>query len=205
MKFSEAETALIGGRQCLVLATHNAGKVQEMDRLFKTLGLKVLGAGDLGLDSPEETGTTFTQNALLKASAAANVSGLWALADDSGLEVEALSGKPGVDTAHYGGWEKLLDVMAHVPDEQRGARFVCVLALIRNGFPPVYFEGVCEGNIALHAKGCQGFGYDPVFIPEGFDRTFAEMTQDEKSAISHRGRAVDKFATWAKAEMAQNS
>lgn len=183
--------------QRVVLASHNAGKVRELANALATLGWNLAGMDEMHLAIPEETGTTFYENAALKAEAAALATELWSLADDSGLEVDALDGAPGVFTADFGGWQRLLDVMIDLPPEQRKARFVCVLALKRPCHDVIYFTGTCQGSISLQNLGDGGFGYDPVFIPEGDSRTFAEMTADEKATYSHRGRAVLALLEWA--------
>jgi XTP/dITP diphosphohydrolase len=180
----------------LILATHNQGKIQELADALRNTRWTVTGASELGLAAPVEDGGSFTANAFIKANAAALASGLWALADDSGLEVDALGGAPGVESAHFGGWKKLLEVMTHVPQDLRNARFKCVLALVRTGQTPLYFHGICEGTISLEALGDGGFGFDPVFIPAGETRTFAQMTKAEKATLSHRGAAMQKLLAW---------
>ncbi len=180
-----------------VLATHNAGKLAELQSALGGLGWELSGLAGHGLPAPDETGTTFEANALLKARAANDATGLWALADDSGLEVAALDGRPGVWTADFGGWEKLLEVMQDVEDGARQARFICVLALVRSGEEPLYFKGACDGVITRAGIGDGGFGYDPVFVPHGETRTFAQMDKAEKAAFSHRGKAVAALLEWA--------
>lgn len=186
----------------VVLATHNAGKVRELANDLAPLGWNLRGLADFGIVAPEETGVTFEENAQLKAANAAAKTGLWALADDSGLEVDALGGVPGVQTADFGGWEKLLEVMKHLPTEPRTARFRCVLALVRAERETLFFKGVCEGVITSQGRGDGGFGYDPVFQPVGEALTFAEMSKGEKSALSHRGEAVRALLTWVASEEA---
>lgn len=186
-----------------VLATHNLGKLRELQTALLQHGWHLQGLSDYNLPIPDETGDTFEANAFIKAEAAAKATGLWALADDSGIEVDALDGKPGVYTSDFGGWEKLIQVMERIRSEDRTARFRCVLALARQGLPPLYFHGNCEGRISPEGRGNGGFGYDPVFIPEGESRTFAEMSQDEKYAYSHRGKAIQALLAWASAD-AQN-
>lgn len=180
----------------LLLATHNAGKVREISELLIRYGLTVRSLAEAGLPSPDETGETCEANAKLKAYNAWKHTGLWSLADDSGLEVQALNGAPGVATADYGGWEHLLNALSHVPDHQRQARFVCVLALQAPDGETVLFQGHCEGVITQQARGEHGFGYDPVFQPHGDTRTFAEMTKEEKHAFSHRGKALQALLAW---------
>lgn len=180
-----------------ILATHNSGKLLELQSALEPLGWSLTGLDEQGLPAPDETGLTFEANALLKAQTAAAATGLWALADDSGLEVAALGGQPGVQTANFGGWEKLLEVMQDIPDEQRQARFICVLALVRGSGEALYFKGSCEGMIARTGHGDGGFGYDPVFMPLGETCTFAEMSKAEKARLSHRGKALKALLEWA--------
>ena len=191
----------------LVIASHNGGKVREIRALLALFGIEPVSAGDLGLPEPEETGTTFAENALLKARASAEASGIVALADDSGLCVDALGGMPGVWTAdwaeqavHEGGpgrdWHMAMGkvegkLAALGPDTVRTARFVCTLALAwPDGHHQIY-EGRVEGSLSWPPRGTLGFGYDPVFVPQGDTRTFAELDPAEKHAISHR---ADAFA-----------
>lgn len=180
----------------LVLASNNAGKIREMEYFLTEFGWTLQSMADYRLESPEETGQSFEENAALKATFVWQQTGEWALADDSGLEVDCLGGAPGVATADFGGWERLLKVMETVPEGERGAQFVCVLALKNSSSAPLYFRGVCRGTIALQASGAAGFGYDPVFIPEGDKRTFAEMTKEEKQGMSHRGMALRELKSW---------
>lgn len=189
-------------RRKLLVATKNRGKLEEFRRIFGDLELELVGADELGLPDVDETGETFEANALLKARAQAAASGLMTLADDSGLEVDALSGAPGVQSARYAGGggseanvRKLLAALEHVPDERRGARFRCVLALVDPGGPlgegALIADGRSEGSIVRAPRGSGGFGYDPIFLPEGLDRTMAEISEGEKDRISHRGRASE--------------
>src|SRR5215203_1743510 len=185
----------------LLLATSNAGKVTELAALLSELDCRVIGFADLPEIPPsiEETGQTFADNALLKAEHYHSLTGLTALADDSGLEVDALDGRPGVYSARYGGEdlssieqiELLLKEMEGIPDEQRSGRFVCSIALVGNGLKQS-FEGQCEGFIARAPKGDNGFGYDPIFIDAKLGRSFAELTRDEKATRSHRGKALSQ-------------
>ena len=185
----------------LVLASHNAGKVREIADLLTPLGLEVVSAGALGLPEPEETATTFTGNAALKAKAAADASGLPALADDSGLEVFALGGDPGVYSARWAGPKKDFTVaMTQVwrllvtsKATDFSARFVCVLALAQPGGAVETFEGEARGHIVWPPRGDKGFGYDPMFVPDGHERTFGEMTHEEKLPLTHRARAFEKL------------
>jgi len=176
----------------ILLATRNPGKRVELLELLGDLDIRLLIAEDVGLSAMEvdETGTTLYENAALKCQAYARASGLWTLADDSGLFVDALDGLPGVDTAHYGGPVRLLAALTDVP-APRTARFECVIMLCRpDGTIAKHVTGICPGQIAGELRGAGGFGQDPVFIPDGFDQTFAEMGHAVKNPISHRGRAV---------------
>ncbi len=188
--------------QRLVLATHNQGKAREIRELLAPLGIDIVSAADLNLPEPEETGATFAENAILKAEAAAQATGLPALADDSGLAVNALQGQPGIYSARWAGPQKDFAVaMERVWRELNGqadksASFICVLALARpDGARTQTFEGRLDGTIVWPPRGDKGFGYDPVFIPEGGRLTFAEIAPAEKQAISHRARAFRKFVT----------
>jgi XTP/dITP diphosphohydrolase len=188
----------------LVIASHNAGKVREIRALLGPYGVEPVSAAELDLPEPEETGTTFFANAELKARAAADLSGLPALADDSGLCVEALGGDPGVFTANWAetpsgrDWNlamrKVEDALAaHGPDASRDAHFVCVLALAWPDGHVQWFEGRADGILTWPPRGTVGFGYDPVFVPLGRDQTFAELDPAEKHAISHRADAFAKL------------
>jgi XTP/dITP diphosphohydrolase len=189
----------------LVLATHNAGKLQEFRALLEPHGVSVTSVGELGLPSPEETGTTFQENALIKAMAAMSATGEPSLADDSGLCVEALGGAPGVYTADWAGEPRDFDAaMARVErelvalgatkPEQRGATFVSVLALIWPDGHTEVFEGRVPGVLVWPTRGAHGHGYDPMFVPDGQSQTFAEMDETLKNRISHRARSFDAFA-----------
>lgn len=191
----------------LLLASGNSHKVAEFRRLLAGTGLEIASAARCGgMPAVEETGTTFAANARIKAEAlgARAPESAWVLADDSGLQVDFLRGAPGVFSARYAGagagdrdnLEKLLWALREVPENQRAARFRCVLCLIRPGAEPDYFEGACEGRIALRAAGGSGFGYDPVFIPEGFDQSFAELGEAVKAELSHRAKAAAAFRRW---------
>jgi len=183
----------------LVLASGNAGKIREIAELFSDLNSEIAAQADFGIESPEETGQTFVENALLKARFAANESGLPAVADDSGIVVDALDGRPGVYSARYAGAEAtdeqnvdlLLKELADVPDGERGGGFHCaaVLAFPHDEFAPVIAEGVWRGTILRRRMGEGGFGYDPVFLDGDAQKTGAQMTRDEKNAVSHRGKA----------------
>jgi XTP/dITP diphosphohydrolase len=182
----------------LLLATNNPGKVRELREIFAGLPLEVVMPGQLGLDlEVEETGETFAENAVLKATAFASASGLPALADDSGLEIDALGGEPGVHSKRYAGPDAtdadrialVLRGLDGVPQTQRTARFRCVMALATPARLVGTVEGTCEGRIAVAPRGDNGFGYDPIFLLVERGRTMAELPAAEKNAISHRGRA----------------
>ena len=190
----------------LVLATKNSGKVVEFRRLLEELGARNLDV--FGLDAfpeigdIEETGTTFEENSLLKARTICNLTGLPALADDSGICVDALGGAPGLYSARYSGQgdaannAKLLDALKEVPDADRTAYFICVAAFVRpDGFEHIE-EGRFHGKIAYEVVGSGGFGYDPLFVPDGLNCTSAELSAAEKDAISHRGKAMRAIAPY---------
>lgn len=182
----------------LVLASHNAGKLAEFSTLLADFGVTVLSAGDLNLPEPEETATTFAGNAAIKALAAARATGLPALADDSGLCVSALGGAPGIYSARWAGPDKdFLAAMARIEDgigsDERDAWFICVLCLAYPDGTTHSFEGRVDGSITWPPRGEKGHGYDPIFTPTGESRTFAEMEEAEKNAISHRARAFQAF------------
>ncbi|MBT8404357.1 MAG: XTP/dITP diphosphatase [Gemmatimonadetes bacterium] len=186
----------------VVVATGNPGKVREFAHALEEAGLEVLGMDALGaVEEVKETGTTFEANARLKAEGYSLATDLPVLADDSGLEVDALDGAPGVLSARYGGpglddpgrVEHLLDELRDVPDERRTARFRCVLALAREGRTLATFDGVVEGRITHAPTGENGFGYDPVFFHQPIGRTFAQIPRDRKQQLSHRGQAIRKL------------
>jgi XTP/dITP diphosphohydrolase len=195
----------------LVLATHNAGKLDEFRDMLKDFGLDITSAGELGLPEPEETGTTFVENARLKAHAAAKATGSLALSDDSGIAVYALDGAPGVYTADWAGVPRDFGrAMQRVEDElqakgattpdQRTASFNAVLCLAHPDGQDMIFEGVAPGQLVWPPVGTNGHGYDPMFMPEGFAITFGQMSAAEKHAwapgktgLSHRARAFAKF------------
>ena len=197
------------GSGSLVIATHNAGKLKEISALLAPHGVKCISAGSLGLPEPAETGTTFVQNALLKARAAAEASGLPALADDSGLSVEALDGRPGVYTAdwaerqHFEGepgrdWYMAMGKVEGMLQQKganvdRNCAFHCVLALAWPEGEQAIYEGMAPGTLTWPPRGEMGFGYDPVFVPKGREQTFAEIAPEEKHAISHRADAFAKL------------
>lgn len=189
-------------KQKLILATGNRGKVLEIEGLLDGLPLEVLSLADYPPFPPVlEDGETFTENAVKKAETICRLSGEMALADDSGLEVDCLDGRPGVRSARFAGEQAddgqnnalLLELMREVPPVQRGARFTCVLALARPGRPTLTVQGNCRGSIAFAPQGDGGFGYDPLFIPEGGTRTFAQLDKESKNLISHRGQALRKI------------
>ena len=185
-----------------VLASNNLKKRREMGQILQAMGIQVLTMEEAGIHSePEEDGSTFEENALIKARAAHEASGGMAtLADDSGLVVDALDGAPGVYSSRYAGGHgddeannrKLLAELADVPEEERTARFVCVLAFVDEDGSELLAEGTVEGIIGFEPRGANGFGYDPLFLADAFDRelTTAEVSADRKNAISHRGNAL---------------
>ena len=185
----------------LVIATGNPGKLAEFERLLGPRGIECVPQRTLGVDDPDETGLTFVENALLKARHAARATALPALADDSGLCVDALDGAPGLRSARYAGASadpganirKLLDALAGVPDERRGARFHASLALLRHADDPapMIAEGQWHGRILDAPRGDGGFGYDPVFLDPATGRSAAELDAATKARVSHRGRAVE--------------
>ncbi len=181
----------------LVIATHNKGKAVEIKDLLSPYISNFLTATDLNLEEPEETGSTFIENAILKAKAAAQTSGKLALADDSGLSVYALNGDPGIYSARWAGPEKDFTMaMGKINDllegqEDRSAAFICVLALVWPDGHEEVFEGRVEGKIIWPPRGDKGFGYDPFFVANGYDLTFAEMEPAEKHKISHRAKAFE--------------
>jgi XTP/dITP diphosphohydrolase len=185
------------GAETLVIASHNPGKVREIAELVEPFGVAVTSAGDLGLAEPAETGTTFAENAELKARASAEGAGLPALADDSGLAVAALGGRPGIYSARWAGPDKdFRAAMERVERElreanggDRSACFVCALALAWPDGETGTFVGQIDGTLTYPPRGERGFGYDPVFVPEGHEITFGEMEPAQKHAMSHRARA----------------
>ncbi|HEV2764672.1 MAG TPA: RdgB/HAM1 family non-canonical purine NTP pyrophosphatase [Pyrinomonadaceae bacterium] len=185
----------------LLIATRNEGKAREFAQMLRDFPLRVRGLAEFpDTTEVEETGATFAENASLKARAYAAQTGLWTLADDSGLEVEALGGAPGVYSARYGGLltdaertAHLLEELARTGDPERRARFVCVIALSLPPAPDIrLFEETCEGRIARAPLGGFGFGYDPVFVPDGHRHTFGELPANAKDQLSHRARALRK-------------
>ena len=206
---SEARAERLSGR--IVAATHNKGKLAELNDLLAPRGLEVVGAGALGLAEPEETGDSFAANAALKARAAARVARLPALADDSGLCVEALDDAPGIYSARWAGEGKdFAGAMARIERELKArgapppwrAHFISALALVWPDGRIEAFEGRVDGHLVFPPRGTSGFGYDPIFVPDGYERSFGEMTAQEKHglprdhslALSHRARAFQKLA-----------
>jgi XTP/dITP diphosphohydrolase len=182
----------------LVIASHNPGKLDEIAALLGPFGIETIGAGALGLPEPEETGASFEENAALKAHLAAEAAGLSALADDSGLVVPALGGAPGIYSARWAGPDKdFSPAMARVQRElgtkDRRAHFVAVLALASPGGEVAMFRGEAHGHLIWPPRGGRGFGYDPMFVPDGYDETFGEMGPELKHRITHRARAFAKL------------
>ncbi|SDD64767.1 RdgB/HAM1 family non-canonical purine NTP pyrophosphatase [Ruegeria marina] len=188
----------------LLIATHNKGKLEEMAHLLQPFGVKVVGAAEMNLPEPEETEDTFVGNARIKAHAATRATGLPALSDDSGITIDALDGAPGVFTADWaetGNGRDFMMAMTRAHNEleakeaphPRLAQFRCTLVLAWPDGHDEVFEGVAPGHLVWPIRGAAGFGYDPMFVPDGYDLTFAEMDRWEKNKISHRARAVEKF------------
>jgi XTP/dITP diphosphohydrolase len=182
----------------LVIASHNPGKIEEIEALLARYGVVAIGAGALGLPEPEETGATFEENAALKARAAVEASGLPALADDSGLVVAALAGAPGIYSARWAGPSKdfrvaMERVQRELGDKSRRAHFVAVLALAWPDGEVALFRGEVQGHLTWPPRGKRGFGYDPIFVPDGYQITFGEMDPACKHQISHRARAFAKL------------
>lgn len=187
----------------LLVGTNNRGKIAELNELLTVLPVQLSALIDFeNISDVAETGKTFAENAILKASSYALQTGFWSLSDDSGLEVEALNGAPGVFSARYAGEKasdqermlKLLAELAETNDNLRRARFVCAMALSdKKGEIKFLAEGVCNGTIAFEPRGTKGFGYDPLFIPDGYEQTFGELSSTVKQKISHRARAIEKI------------
>ena len=185
----------------LLIASHNPGKVREIAELLQPFAIDALAASELDLPEPEETGSTFAENATIKALAASTATGLPALSDDSGLEVAALGGEPGIHSARWGGDTKDFGLaMRRVQEElerrdasDRRANFTCALALAAPDGKVQVFEGKVFGTIAWPPRGNRGFGYDPIFVPDGHAETFGEMDPERKHAMSHRARAFEKL------------
>lgn len=185
----------------ILFASHNAGKIAEIKNMLAPLKINVISALDVSLPDVEETGKTFAENSLLKSQTIAKELGIPCIADDSGLCVDALNGAPGVYSARYApnrdfdkGIDKLLTEMKQSDDKSRKAHFSCVVSLAYPDGSYKLFEGRVDGTIAFERMdGQEGFGYDPVFVPDGYDCSFAQMSKEEKNKISHRGRAMQKF------------
>lgn len=185
----------------LVLATNNPHKVREIRSILRGLAIAIVDSSQLsGPPEPSETGKTLAENAVLKARAFHGATGEWALADDSGLEIDALHGAPGVMSSRFAGPgctyadnnRRILELMADVPERLRTARFRCVAALVTGGGDPELFEGTVEGVIISEPRGDRGFGYDPIFYSGELGQTFAEASPEDKNSISHRARAFEK-------------
>lgn len=186
--------------ESIVLASNNAGKVREINELLQTEQIHVIPQGELGVSEADETGLSFVENAILKARNAARHSGLASIADDSGIEVDALQGAPGIYSARFAGvgasdaqnLQKLIGALAQVPEEQRGARFQCLMVYMRHGEDPTpaICQGTWEGSILHAPRGESGFGYDPVFYVPGEDCSAAELQPATKNRLSHRGQAL---------------
>lgn len=187
----------------ILLATTNQGKVAELRQIMGEKGIELIGLGDAESTEPIETGRTFSENALLKANHYHRISNLPTIADDSGLEVEAIGGAPGVHSARYAGMgaddsarvSKLLEELKDIPAHRRRARFVCAAAIVWGGGQKVVLDEA-RGVILQSPRGHNGFGYDPVFLYEPLGKTFAELAQAEKAEVSHRGRAFRQLADW---------
>ena len=187
----------------LIFASHNAGKIKEIREMIEPLGIELKTYKDIDIPDVEETGTTFAENSLLKSSKIAEITGIACIADDSGLCVDALNGAPGVYSARYApdrdfdkGMEKLLAEIAKSRNLDRSAHFSCVISLAYPDGKYELFEGRINGKIAEQKQGTGGFGYDPIFIPEGYDKSFAELGNEIKNKISHRGRAMQKLSQY---------
>lgn len=185
----------------LVIASHNDGKVREINDLLSPFGIEAVSAKKLGLNDPEETGITFAENAILKAETAAEASGLPALADDSGLAVAALGGAPGIYSARWAGeprnftnaMKKVEEALTESGTEDFSAKFVCALALAWPDGEKAVFQGEVKGTLVFPPRGDKGFGYDPIFVPKDYDKTFGELDPEEKHSISHRADAFRKL------------
>ncbi len=191
--------------QKIVLASNNRGKVRELGEMLAALDMEVVPQAEFNIEDADETGLTFVENAIIKARHAAELSGLPAIADDSGLEVDALNGAPGIYSARYAGpgaddeknLVKLLDALKDVPEEKRTARFQCLLVYMRHAKDPtpIICQGTWEGMITTVPQGENGFGYDPVFYVPEHDCTSAELTPEQKNALSHRGKAIRQLVS----------
>ena len=186
----------------VIIATKNRGKAKEFDRIFKAKGMKVKTLLDFpDIEDVEETGVTFEENAIIKAESIATLLGKMVIADDSGLEIDALEGRPGVYSARYAGNEKndnanidkILEELTGVPENERTARFRCALAGAQPGEETITFAGDCEGWILTERRGTNGFGYDPVFFLGAEGKSMAELSSEDKNKISHRAKALEKL------------
>ena len=187
----------------VILATQNKGKIDEMREIFSKFGMDVVSRDEMGLpkDDIEETGTTFEENSYIKASTIAKQCDGIVVADDSGIAVDCIGGKPGVYSARFAGEGctphdnnvKLLQLMDGIPADERGAKFVSVITLIYPDGKKLVARGECEGSIAEEIRGDHGFGYDPLFIPKGYDETFGELSVELKNKISHRAKSLHKL------------
>jgi XTP/dITP diphosphohydrolase len=194
----------------VVLATGNVGKLREMSALLAPLGFELVTQKELGIESADETGTTFLENALIKARHAARKAKLPAISDDSGIEVDALDGRPGVYSARFAGenasdhdnLRKLLMELHDVPTEFRQARYHCVIVFVRDATDrdPVVAHGTWEGQVGTEPRGTGGFGYDPIFVPAGMHDTAAQLAPDQKNELSHRAQALRALAAELKEE-----
>ncbi len=184
----------------LLIATKNKGKIKELKKMFEPFKINIKTLDDFGIDDIEETGTTFYENALIKAKHGFEKTGLLTIADDSGLEVDYLNGEPGVYSARYAGYNKsdderidyLLNKLKDAKKTERTARFKCVICLYNNE-KTKYFEGNWEGEILFEKQGINGFGYDPIFFDKNLGKTAAELPEEEKAIYSHRGKAFKQF------------
>lgn len=184
----------------IILASNNKGKIKEISDKASKYGIKIISQSEAGYDlEVQETGTTFVENAILKAEAISKISNMPVIAEDSGLEIDALNGEPGIYTARYAGpnatdndkIQKVLKLLKNVEESKRTARFKCTICYIDENKEKHIFEGSCEGKITTAPRGTQGMAYDPIFLYD--TRTFAEMTEEEKNKVSHRGKAVNKL------------
>ncbi|MBU5466544.1 XTP/dITP diphosphatase [Virgibacillus sp. MSJ-26] len=190
----------------IIIATKNKGKAKEFEEFFKPHGIRTISLLDF-VEEPqdiEETGVTFKENAALKAETMSNELNKPVLADDSGLIIDALDGRPGIFSARYAGEpkndqaniEKVLNELRDVTEKNRTARFICVIAIAQPDQQTIFKTGYCEGHISFSETGTHGFGYDPIFIPEGYTNSMAELTSDEKNLISHRSHAIKQLEQW---------
>lgn len=188
----------------ILLATSNEHKVKEVRKILSPYGIILYGLKDLNLkvDDIEENGKDYKENALIKAKTIAKLTRFPVIADDSGIEIEALDNKPGIHSARFaeefGGHDKAIEYILKNVKENRKARFVCEIAAVNFEDKPLIFEGISEGTIAEEVSGNEGFGYDPIFISNEVGQTFAEMDEDTKNRVSHRGKALNKFLTYLK-------